>query len=358
MSKVSATQQINNKEEKPARFYQMDLVRYFLAIAVIVAHFNAVFGCRYYWPTSSATAVGVFFGFSGFLVYASYLRHNNLSAYILSRAKRIIPAYWFIVISCTLFLSTISTLSYREYFCDAQTWRYLLANLCFLNFLQPELPGVFVDNAYPAVNGSLWTLKVEWMLYLSIPLFFYVCKKYKVHFIVAISALFLFSLIYSNAMEYYSSISGNHLYYKLSYQFAGQFTFFYTGVCCYIYKNYFLTHKLKLFIMGSAFLLVSYLSTTIFEDNLASDIMNQILFPIGCVIVFLALSLSKVISSRFTILGNCSYEMYLFHFPIFQCLATSHSFCSLPKWSMFAISLTIVYALALLVNKATRTFIK
>lgn len=42
----------------------MGLVRYYLALAVVVAHFNAIFGTELYFPTSSYNAVGGFFALS------------------------------------------------------------------------------------------------------------------------------------------------------------------------------------------------------------------------------------------------------------------------------------------------------
>lgn len=173
-------------DTQSSRFYQMDLVRYYLAISVIVAHFNLIFSKSLFWPTDSGTAVGVFFGLSGFLVYASYQRSRNYSSYIFNRAKRILPSYYIVVLSCALLLCFMSDLGIKEYFLSSSFWKYVISNLAFLNFIQPELPGVFTDNAIPAVNGSLWTLKVEWMLYLTIPLFVYIQEKFGIRFFRAI----------------------------------------------------------------------------------------------------------------------------------------------------------------------------
>lgn len=333
-----------------SRFYQMDLVRYYLALSVIVAHFNIVFGYDVGWPTSSGSAVGIFFGFSGFLVYASYLHHADLKGYVMSRAKRILPAYSFVVIACALLLSLLSTLSLRDYFLNAAFWKYLAANLTFLNFLQPELPGVFGDNHLSAVNGSLWTLKVEWMLYLSIPLFFYVLRRTKAKPLVVVLLLFLLSLVYNNTLEYYSILTGNETYYKLSYQFAGQFVYFYTGVLFYIYKDHFLTHKLLYFSIGVLLLLADRAMVSTSEAMVVLW-FHEIVYPIASVTVFLVVSVSKFLSPKVTILGNCSYEMYLFHFPILQTLAWSAAFTSLPIPVMLATSIVLTFVLAFVVNR-------
>lgn len=330
----------------------MDLVRYYLAVSVIIAHFNLVFDKQVSWPTSSGSAVGIFFGFSGFLVYASYLRHGNLRDFVRSRAKRIVPAYGLAVIASALLLSLLSSLSLGDYFSDDGFWKYLAANLTFLNFLQPDLPGVFTANHISAVNGSLWTLKVEWMLYLSVPLFFLVCRKVRISKTTVILLLFLFSLIYSNVLAHISTLTGQDFYYRLSYQFAGQFVYFYTGVLLFIHKPWLMTHKLSALGIGMA-LFATDLAITQLSDGLVASLMHELLFPIAVVTIFLVASISKAISPKVAVLGNCSYEMYLFHFPILQSLACAPAFRTLPTPWMLGLSLLLIYTVALLVNRLT-----
>lgn len=91
----------------------MGMVRYLLAFAVVVAHFNGLVGADIRFPFTSYTAVGGFFALSGFLIYGSYLRRRNLRAYIVSRMVRLLPAYFFIVLSgwCSCRVSVRSSTS-------------------------------------------------------------------------------------------------------------------------------------------------------------------------------------------------------------------------------------------------------
>lgn len=80
-----------------------------------------------------------------------------------------------IVVACAAGLVFASDLTPAQYFTDSGLIKYLAANLSFLNFLHPTLPGVFQGQEFvnPAVNGSLWTMKIEWALYLSVPLIYF-----------------------------------------------------------------------------------------------------------------------------------------------------------------------------------------
>jgi peptidoglycan/LPS O-acetylase OafA/YrhL len=62
-------------------------------------------------------------------------------------------------------------LSLSDYFASSGTWRYL-SNIIFRH--EHFLPGVFEQLPLKGVNGSLWTLAAEVMMYFSIPALFVV----------------------------------------------------------------------------------------------------------------------------------------------------------------------------------------
>jgi peptidoglycan/LPS O-acetylase OafA/YrhL len=148
-----------------------EAVRLLASIAVIYGHAHALTGVAsngVFGSTIQALAVKVFFVVSGFLVSESWRRDPSAIRYLSRRALRIFPALVVVTISSIIVAGPILTkLPLQEYFTNSWTWTYL-GNI----LLRPSysLPGVFADNIYPsAVNGSLWTLPVEFAMYLALP---------------------------------------------------------------------------------------------------------------------------------------------------------------------------------------------
>lgn len=111
-------------------------------------------------------AVCIFFFFSGFFLNRSIHKVQNAYHFFRTRCLRIFPCLIVVVFICTFVLgSCVTECSLKEYFGNSQTYMYLL-NIIFV--LRHNLPGVFTNNAYDAtVNGSLWTLPVEFVCYIG-----------------------------------------------------------------------------------------------------------------------------------------------------------------------------------------------
>ena len=118
-----------------------------------------------------------FFVVSGFLIFMSYENTRDVGKYFSKRARRIYPAYFFVVVVCAFAGVIFSTYSWRDYI-SFDVLEYIAANLVFLNFLHPDLPGLFANNTLQAVNGALWTLKIEVMFYLLVPVVVMMFRKF------------------------------------------------------------------------------------------------------------------------------------------------------------------------------------
>jgi len=122
---------------------------------------------------SGSIAVDVFFVVSGFLVTGAWLRRPDLGFFLWSRALRILPAYLAcLMLSAFLLGPCFTTLTTGEYLRHPETWRYVVVNLQLSTDLRWSLPGVFHTNPHPdTLNGSIWTLPVEARMYAWLALF-------------------------------------------------------------------------------------------------------------------------------------------------------------------------------------------
>lgn len=293
----------------PKRFYNMDIMRYLLAFIVIVAHFSTLTG-KYIWlPISPQIAVGGFFAISGFLMYPAFKKAKNAKEYIVKRAWRILPPYCLIVVLAALLLVACSTLTAGQYFSNPQLYKYLAANLAFLNFLEPCLPETFSGDNFilHAVNGSLWTMKVEWMLYLSVPAAVWISSTIKKKQAVFISVIIL-SVIYRVYFYELYNTTGKESYNILGRQVLGQLYYFYTGVLVYLNYNRFTKHWKTISIIASTVILLQefipygYITTS----------------QLAWALLILTASLIGDWGKKFTHNDNVSYDIYLSHFPIIQ----------------------------------------
>ena len=295
-----------------AYYPNMDLMRYVLAIAVVIAHIDYLTGYDLSFPLSSFEAVGGFFAISGFLMYPNYIRHGDPLKYTRQRARRILPPYLFIVLASAIGFGLISDLGLSGYFRSEGLWAYLGANISFLNWLHPDLPGVFQGDAYvnPAVNGSLWTMKVEWCLYFSVPLFIWIAGRLRRISPpwIALGVIIL-SIVYRQILTSLYDETGSEIYNILRRQIFGQLAFFYAGMLVYFIKDFFIRYSVPLLLAGAALKaiipLTSYTAAIILE-------------PIAVTSIVMALSLFPKDIRALRHRNNISYEIYLFHFPLIQ----------------------------------------
>lgn len=234
----------------------LDCLRLVFASIVFLFHLSVLslvpalaFFARY---LSADVAVKSFFVISGLLIYRSYTRSSSLASYLEKRVRRIYPAYFTIVVLAALALFPMSSLPPWHYF-GAGFWKYLAANLVFLNFLAPALPGVFAGNDIAAVNGALWTLKIEVAFYLSVPIIHYLCVRFGTK--KTIGAIFCASCIWKYGFAWMASIEpsrviytvggAHNVYRKMEAQFPSQLVYFCAGVLLLLYFD-----RLKLHFVG------------------------------------------------------------------------------------------------------------
>lgn len=280
-----------------------DFLRFLLAFIVIIGHTVRLSDVEIFKPFAIFPVFTGFFCISGFLITISYNRTDNLLFFFKKRARRILPPYLLVIIICAVGLSLVSLYSFGEYFGNPQFFRYLLANLTFLNFIEPCLPGVFTNNFMCAVNGALWTLKVEIMFYLSIPIIIYFFKKTRRKYLL-IASFYLFAVIYRNFLLH---LEGSHTA-MLARQLPGMLSYFICGVGLYYYFDFFIKYKNLFSIVG---LLLFVLEKTILTEW-------EIFTPFATSAIIYSIAFSFRWLNNFAKFGDISYGIYIFHFPLIQ----------------------------------------
>lgn len=149
------------------------MIRLLGAFLVICGHMFVLIGEKVppvLWASVNSAGVAVFFVIGGYLITLSWLREPKFVRYITKRIFRIFPGLIVCVLVTAFVIGPLVTeLPVREYLTNRLTWAYL--RNCFL-WSSFALPGVFAHNPVPgAVNGSLWCLPVEFLMYLIVPVY-------------------------------------------------------------------------------------------------------------------------------------------------------------------------------------------
>ena len=298
-----------------------DFLRFIFALNVVIGHLTVIAlfpqlqAYRSYFHTG--LSVTGFFVISGFLIAQSYER-SPLKSYFAKRARRLLPAYLFVVLASAFGLVMLSDLPAREYFSSIEWWKYLGANLSFLNFLQPWLPGVFNsplinDNC---VNPALWTLKIEVGFYLIIPLLMLWLRKSKRPW-VGLVLLYVFAVIYQEGMSFWARQANIQLPVFLARQLPGFLNYFAVGMAGYIYKDVFLRYKHHLILPAILIFVV--------EWHFGMDIFFSLTW--GVIVLWCAYSLSAL--NNFAKYGDISYGIYIYHGVLLKIMLTIGCFTTL-----------------------------
>jgi Predicted acyltransferases len=298
----------------------LDCLRLILASTVALFHISALSelsGLSFLGVYCSPHfAVRSFFVISGLLIYRSYQNSSSAWSYFDKRIRRIYPAYFTTIVLSAVALVFLSTVPFSHYF-GFGFWKYLIANLLFLNFLAPSLPGVFTANNISAVNGALWTLKIEVVFYLFVPVMHYLCNRFgtrlTVGTIFVLSAVwkygFLFLAATHNSQAIFTLDSSRNFYQQMSVQFPAQMGYFSAGILLLLYfdqlKNYFPQ------------ILVATVCLYLIDHFFTGELLD-VFWITGLVFVFGFWRYFGNFSKH----GDFSYGIYIVHWPILQVLIT------------------------------------
>ena len=312
------------------------LIRFLMASLVLFSHcypltrgyesadaFNTILGFNSF----GGIAVDVFMIVSGFLITRSLLNRPSLLSFLEARVLRIFPALIVANIFAVFFVGVMVTrLSVHDYFSHSSWREYLFYNSLLLDN-SGRLAGVFESNPYAGpVNGSLWTLPTEFRLYIvfaALGLFGIHRKK----------PLFNALAIISYVLLWYKA----DMFPEISRLFIIEFTgYFLVGAIFYLNRD-----KIPV----NTFIALSVAGLLILSRN--TFLFNSIL-PVGMAYLVFWLAYSPFFQplKGFNRIGDYSYGIYIYAYPVQQSIAAFYS--GITPVKMLLLAYPIVFLLAFL----------
>ncbi len=325
----------------------LDFLRLVFASTVFLFHMHALTNLTAFSAfgeyLSAPFAVRSFFVISGLLIYRSYNRSSSMRSYFEKRVRRIYPAYFAVIVLAAIALCPLSLLHPLQYYGALGFWKYLAANLLFLNFLAPSLPGVFTSNPNPAVNGALWTLKIEVAFYLCVPVIHYLCTRLGTK--KTLGTLFFLSCLWKYGFGYLASVessrsiysldSSRSVYEQLQVQFPGQLLYFIAGVLILLYFDKLVGHFRSMGLVTVCLFAIDHWFT---KGNLDVLSISGMVFVVGFWRYF----------GNFSKYGDFSYGVYIVHWPILQILIAFGLATRLAPEMFFLLCVILVVLVAML----------
>ena len=294
-----------------------DFLRLFLASSVVWHHFLILteqsIAFMPFDIIDRELAVKAFFVISGGLIWASAARTDDFITYFKKRFFRVYPAYIFVLI----LFSIISVLLFSTK--AGEVFSYLFWNSLFLNFIHPCLGSMFENNVMCAVNGSLWTLKLEVGFYFFVGFCFYVFKKNALNILVSFTLISLFlNLLFIVLLP--GLINSVYLH-----QLPLMFFYFGFGALLFSFYNALSVKNNNLIFIGVA---VLYFLSDLFYSFFVVTFVYYFAYGLP-----LKINLSK--------LGDLSYGIYIFHFPLIQLFIALNIFTGNKYLDVFIIFIVV-----------------
>ena len=288
-----------------------NLIRMIAATGVLVSHaYPLTIGSGTAEPLQASTGltlgticVVIFFAISGFLIARSFERARTRESWISARIMRLFPALIMVTMLAALALGpAVTDLPQRAYFSAPGTYVYIPKNITLVS-LQFDLPGVFLHNPTPeAVNGSLWTLRYEVACYLGVYVLGIAGLLSRRTVISALFVLYAVAFVATDRISSQLPLALSHLRF-LSFPFA-------LGVVFHV-----LADKLRLrysyAIVALAFAWISR----------GSFVYEAIFLSAVSYTTFVLAYLPAGIMREYNRLGDYSYGMYVYAYPVQQTVA-------------------------------------
>lgn len=285
----------------------LNLLRLIAAFMVLYAHAFAFYGNKNdtFLNLSSYGGLGIsiFFIISGYLIVKSWDSDPVWHRFLLKRCLRIFPALIVVVVLSAVIVGPIfSSLSFSEYFSHVLFKSYFLNIILYPVF---ALPGVLENARIPnAINGSLWSLPIEFFMYLTVLFIGITCKNSKWAYLTTTMAFIAIIIFWIKEDAEMVVVYGTDVR-----------QYFLSGVY-FIFGALFAKFKLNRYfsLSGTAFcfFIIIFLS---------SSSLIKPYFIMWFLIPYLVLSFglsTSWLGSKINRIGDYSYGIYIYAFPVQQ----------------------------------------
>ncbi|MDO7172727.1 acyltransferase family protein [Mariniflexile sp. AS56] len=291
-----------------------DFLRFLFAVFVVISHAYPLSGVdegsQWVYQVSNGQIVWAQLGLSGFFVISGYFifqslqRSKSVLSYFKKRFLRLFPALFFVLL-LTVLLTPFVYHGNVSYFYNTEVYTYLPRNIVLYGF-QSGIKGVFDSNFYHAINGSLWTIRYEFSLYIAIGFLYIFRKNIKV---VRLLLSLVFIILFVTYNFFIDRFAGSSILGMQGYHILNLGTFFICGSLFASFSFEKIISKFHLIIAIAVFILAIYFNFF--------NAIKHIPFP---VIVLLIGFNALPFFSTFGKIGDMSYGIYIYSFPVQQTL--------------------------------------
>jgi peptidoglycan/LPS O-acetylase OafA/YrhL len=314
-----------------------NLLRFIAATCVLVSHaFALSAGTALAEPlrdtlhmTIAQIAVDIFFVTSGFLVGKSLAVGGNLRSFVRARCLRIYPALWTSLVLTVVVAGVFFTnRPFAEFFTNTSTYTFLARNSVLVTGIQHTLPGVFEAAPFKSlVNASLWTLPYELAMYFGLALVWWMIGRLSGrtahYFKWCIGAIAIVAL-----STYVVTVIGKPI------NLIRLTAFFFSGAAMYLYRE-------RIPLSG---VFVAVVLAALWLSLASVEFFTRLyIVTIPYLAIYLALVPGGVVR-RFNKMGDYSYGIYIYAWPVQQALATVYE--GISAGSMVVGSFIVTFLLA------------
>lgn len=290
-----------------------DLLRILFAWFVIISHSYVLNGLGATDPLFEATNqtflfsfIGVkgFFIISGCLIFKSMMVSKSIPEYLIKRTLRIFPALAVVLLVTLVAVFFIYPAGITPFFYNKEVYAYFIGNLILF---KPHffITGVFSNLMSPAINGSLWTIEYEFFFYLFILGFFFVRSNKKLLTILLGLSVAAFLVV---RLFFYNWTVQTHFFIPLESMFdLGPYFLMGALLSCYDLDQLPAKNVIAVFLL-SALLVGTYMHVG----------HTVVYFTLPYLVIYLGKKTSGLAAWVHQKLGDPSYGIYLYAFPLQQ----------------------------------------